>query len=417
MLKTIFKNKAHIIVFISAILITFSVHMFALSLYMTMEKRNYTLFRTSYLHYVAAEAKVLEEANQTRVIEKQKSEGEDDRNFTITAQPIYPLIIKNNSFKAIDKAVPKAFDETEFSIPINNQWVNYSVKLKPRKNLILMLLSQLVQLIIIFGLFAYVWRFNRFSPILNEFRSAAEKLGIDLQNTSPIKVNGPSQVQLVAEAMNKMQSRIKELLARRARLVASVSHDLKTPITRMQLQLENIDHPEKIKIQNNLDEMKKMVSQIIKLVQLDGKTEKKRKLDVISLLQTTCDNFEDMGSNITFQTESNHAVLLAEPISLKRAFQNIIQNGLKYGTQIDIYFRQLENTYQIIVEDNGPGINIDELEKLFQPFYRSHHVKQKKQGSGLGLTIAKEIITLHNGTITLMNRDAGGLRVVIEFIL
>lgn len=230
-----------------------------------------------------------------------------------------------------------------------------------------------------------------------------------------IKVDegGPDEVRVLAEAFNAMQSRISSLIADRIQALAAVSHDLRTPITRLRLRAAFLDVNGQKAVDADLDEMEAMIDETLAYLRGDIETESPTVVDLAALLSTLVDAATDRGLSASF-SGPRHAFLLAHSISLKRAFANIIDNALTYGESARVCLSKVDAATQITVDDDGPGIPEGELQGVFEPFRRLEKSRSSQTGGvGLGLTIARQAILREGGTIRLLNRPTGGLRTEI----
>jgi signal transduction histidine kinase len=297
----------------------------------------------------------------------------------------------------------------------SNLWLNYNSNILHNFYYYLLLMA-LSELIIIASILFYGWAIWRFSIPIKKLQISAEKLGLNIHR-KPINISGPAIVQETAHVINQMQERIQTLMANKSKMLAAISHDLRTPLTRLKLRTQFInDKIQSEKISKDLDEMELMLNNILQFVKNDYVNEKKVKFDVSELLNSICDDFTDIGQSVCFTNEKNqHVLIFGRLMSLKRAFTNLIENGIKYGDSVTVIFSESGNIITVIVKDNGPGIEESELDKVFDPYYRSPSTKRKLiVGSGLGLAITQEIIKAHGGTIILENCISGGLKVIVS---
>lgn len=258
----------------------------------------------------------------------------------------------------------------------------------------------------------YFWAGSRFMTPLKNFKLSTERVGIDLNNHFLIE-SGPAIIRETADAMNKMQQRIQDLINSRTQLLAKISHDLRTPITRLKLRTQFLTSQEQVeKFTQDLDEMDMMITEILSFAHHDVATEKNIKFDLNALLLSVCFDFIDRGHPVQTNCNQGNIPFCGRPIAIKRALVNLIENAIKYAGQADVQIIQTEENISIIIEDNGPGIPEDELEKVFRPYYRST-TTQNINGAGLGLTIVYDVIHSHQGAISLTNRNEHGLQVKI----
>lgn len=245
---------------------------------------------------------------------------------------------------------------------------------------------------------------------LSVLAQAADRLGRNLDEP-PISERGPLEVRKAAQAFNQMQTRLRDLLRQKAQMLAAVSHDLKTPVTRLRLRAELLDKAElREKIGRDLDEMESMVSATLDLMRGSGAVEPLQRTDLLALVESLQSDYEDTGRDVAVEAEGLEPVEL-RPQAIRRCLANLIDNGLKYGERVRIRVQDASDWVQVDVEDEGPGIASEELERVFEPFYRLEASRNRETGgSGLGLSIARAIATEHAGQLLLSNLPARGLR-------
>jgi len=227
--------------------------------------------------------------------------------------------------------------------------------------------------------------------------------------------DGPEEVQRVARALDAMQARITRLMDDRTRALAAVSHDLRTPITRLRLRAGFLDDREsQVRMEADLDEMEGMISATLAYLQGEADKEPPQLTDVGALLSTLCDAAVDAGQQVSLAGPA-HLDMLCRHVALRRAVSNLIGNAVSYGGSASVRLDVGLDALHITVEDNGPGIPDDELERVFEPFHRREASRNRSTGGvGLGLTIARQAVEEQAGTLTLANRPNGGLRAVIR---
>lgn len=258
-----------------------------------------------------------------------------------------------------------------------------------------------------------VWAMRRLTAPLSTFAQAAERLGVDV-DASPLKVAGPQEVRQAARAFNEMQQRIRRFLDDRTQMLAAISHDLFTPITRLKLRTERVvDGEQKIKMWQDLEEMEKMVSSVLSFAREDHIRETYKRIDLTALLQSICDDMVDAALPVEFEHETR-LVCGGRPMALKRALTNLIDNAIKYGQRARVQLYEGVDCTTIQIDDDGPGIPESEHENVFAPFYRIERSRSRDAGgTGLGLAVARTIMRAHGGDIKLVNRAEGGLRVLL----
>lgn len=249
---------------------------------------------------------------------------------------------------------------------------------------------------------------------LRELSSAADRIGRPGQ-TVTVPEEGPREVRQAAQAFNRMQARIDRLIADRTQALAAVSHDLRTPLARLRLRAGFLDDAEvQQQIDADLDEMDAMIGSTLAYLRGDEEQEEVRSADIAAMLQTLCGDAEDMGKAVTYEGPPQ-ARLPCRAIALKRAFANVIDNAVKYGTSARVVLADRGRELVIHVDDAGPGVPEEQLESVFQPFYRLEESRNRGTGgSGLGLAIARQAVGHHGGSVTLQNLAGGGLRASIR---
>lgn len=255
------------------------------------------------------------------------------------------------------------------------------------------------------------WAVRRAVSPLGLFASAAERLGTDIA-APPMNENGPAEVKRAAIAFNRMQERLKRFVDDRTRMLAAISHDLRTPLTRMRLRAEFVDDDEmRSKMLADLDEMEAMIGATLAFARDEAKTEERIEIDLADLLSQLAEEARESGQDVTLQA-SESATVSAAPLALKRALSNLIGNAVKYGNRADVSLAARPGHFDVVIEDDGPGIPEELQEKVFAPFYRVEGSRSKETGGvGLGLSVARSILRKHGGDVALENRKEGGLRV------
>jgi signal transduction histidine kinase len=300
------------------------------------------------------------------------------------------------------------------SVRLEDQsWVNFSA---PRLGTVSVMDTRITLLTLCFGIVIVVIAallLRWVTRPLRDLAHAAERFSIDTK-PEPVPEDGPQEVRRAAKAFNAMRDRIRTLVGERTQALAAVSHDLRTPITRVRLRTDTIaDEPTRKLIDADLAEMETMINQTLEFLRVGDSGEVKRLVNVASIAETLVDNAVDAGRNATFQG-SGSMVVKAQPVALKRAIGNVVDNALKYATRVDVEVCPTSGGVEVIVRDDGPGIPSDRIESVFAPFVRLEESRNKETGGvGLGLTIARSIIHSHGGEIILGNRSDGGLEAVI----
>lgn len=248
---------------------------------------------------------------------------------------------------------------------------------------------------------------------LRDLAQAAERFSIDAKPDRLVE-DGPQEVRRAAKAFNTMLERIQKLVGERTQALAAVSHDLRTPITRVRLRSELIDDAATRKlIDADLAEMETMIDSTLEFLRVGDNGEAHRLVDLASIAETLVDDAADTGRNASFKSSAG-IVVNGQPVALKRAIANIVGNALKFAQSVEVEARTTEDRAEIIIRDDGPGIPTDRIESVFAPFVRIEDSRNKDTGGvGLGLTIARSVIRSHGGDVELRNRDGGGLEAVV----
>ncbi len=249
---------------------------------------------------------------------------------------------------------------------------------------------------------------------LSTLAGAAEALGQDIHR-APLPETGPQGVQRAARAFNGMQQRLARMISERTRTLAAISHDLKTPITRMRLRTELLeDAALRDKFEHDLGEMEQMVTQALEFMRDASDREPVQRIDAMALLESLQADFHDAHKPVEIEGRVA-APLPARPLALRRCLSNLVENALRYGGSARIRVDEDAGAINLRVLDGGPGIPAEDLEKVFEPFYRGDSSRGRDTGGyGLGLAIARNIARAHGGDLTLANRAEGGLEAVLR---
>ncbi len=252
---------------------------------------------------------------------------------------------------------------------------------------------------------------TRITGPLTRLSAAAEDFGRG-EPGAPLVARGPSEVRNLTEAFNRMQSRLIRFISDRTRLLASLSHDLKSPLTAMRVRAEMVEEGEdRDRLIASIDEMRDMVEATLSFARGMAESEPSGPVDVAVFLEELR---TDMAADFALDAESGLRMRI-RPRAMRRALRNVIENALRYGGSAGVTAKRAGDLIRITVSDHGPGIPEMEFEKVFEPFYRLEKSRSRETGgSGLGLSIARTIVQAHGGAITLENREGGGLAVRID---
>lgn len=247
---------------------------------------------------------------------------------------------------------------------------------------------------------------------LSALARAAEAAGRDLRQP-PLVERGSREVRNAARAFNTMQERMRRHVDSRTRVLAAMSHDLKTPLTRLRLRMATLDNPDlQFRVDRDLDEMESMVHGALTLLRGLNDDESAEAIDVNQLLGTLQSEFAEVGTPFVVQGRVR-ALYAGKPMALKRCLTNLISNAIKFGGGVSAL---LEDGAAVVISirDQGPGIPVEYLAHVFEPFYRVESSRNRDTGgTGLGLCIARDIAQAHGGALTLANLPQGGLQATL----
>jgi signal transduction histidine kinase len=274
------------------------------------------------------------------------------------------------------------------------------------------LLVNLTLLLLLLVIVLYVAARNITRP-LSDLARAVDSVGRH-QRPALLQERGARELRDAARVFNTMQDRLRRYLDSRTRVLAAMSHDLKTPLTRLRLQVETLDNPPmQERIGASLDEMESMVREALSLFRGLDDGEPAAPIDVDALLAQIRGEFTGMGAQVTLSGHAS-APLVGQPQALKRCLTNLIANAIKFGSRADIL---IEDGAELVVRvrDAGPGIPAEELERVFEPFYRLESSRNRDSGgTGLGLAIARDIAQAFGGTLALVNLPERGLEATLR---
>lgn len=297
----------------------------------------------------------------------------------------------------------------------NNSWLQSQVAtpavspLAARQTLTFLLISSVLVLAVV------IWRLRRITHSLSDLTRAASDLGRG-QKITPLDAQGPEDIKTAINAFNHMSERLDRFVLERTRMLAALSHDLRTPMTSMRLRLEMMEaSEERDRLLASLEEMQQMSEATLTFIRESGDTEATRQVDLTALLDSLCDDFIDLGAALTFDKSPDDSsatkplILACRPVSLKRALRNLLENAVKYGEDVNVSLSQNPSGHIVIqIQDQGPGIPETELERVFEPFYRIESSRNRDTGGiGLGLSISRQVIVNHGGELRLKNTTPG----------
>ncbi|MFN3400925.1 MAG: ATP-binding protein [Ferrovibrio sp.] len=248
---------------------------------------------------------------------------------------------------------------------------------------------------------------------LDDLAAAAEKLGRDRELSLVGDFNAP-ELQAIGSSFNAMQLRLKRFVDDRLQMIAAISHDLRTPLTRLRLFAEYLpDADQRRQVLSDIADMEAMMSATLTFASNQLKDEPQSIVDLASLLISLCDTAADAGSKVSYDGP-DHAKLQCRPVAIRRALSNLIDNGCKFGDTVKVTLRDSATAIVVTVADDGPGIPPEQREAALRPFTRLETSRNRETGgTGLGLTIAQDVILAHRGRIELGTATTGGLQVTV----
>ena len=244
---------------------------------------------------------------------------------------------------------------------------------------------------------------------LSTLATAAEKLGEDI-NRPPLPEAGPAEVRRAAKAFNTMQQRLSRFIADRTRILAAMSHDLKTPLTRLKLRSEMLeDGALQAKFAKDVEEMESMIAQTLDFMRDARTDEPVAPVDLMALLESLQTDYADTGRTVRIEGRTGRP-FAGRHQALRRCLANLLDNAIRYGGRASVQVEDGAAQLVLRVLDEGPGIPPEDLERAFEPFFRGEASRSRETGgTGLGLGIARNIARAHGGELTLHNRAGGGL--------
>ena len=260
-----------------------------------------------------------------------------------------------------------------------------------------------------------LWAARALTAPLSAFAKAAENFSLN-GAAAPLPERGPEEIRSLAKALNRMRERITALIDDRTKMLAAISHDLRTPITRLRLRSEFIaDAVHRGHMLRDLDQMRSMLESVLSFLRNDRKLESMTLVDIATTLQLVSDQFADVGHKVGYDGPE-HAMATGRPNDLHRSVTNLVENAVRFGAGATIRLTASPDIVTIDVEDDGPGISDARKEMMLEPFVRGDDARNMDEaaGFGLGLSIARSIILAHGGELSLHDRQPNGLVVRIQ---
>jgi signal transduction histidine kinase len=260
-----------------------------------------------------------------------------------------------------------------------------------------------------------LWAARALTAPLSAFAKAAEDFSLN-GAAAPLPERGPQEIRSAAKALNRMRERITTLIDDRTKMLAAISHDLRTPITRMRLRSEFIENEgHRSRMLRDLDQMRSMLESVLSFLRNDRRLESMTLADIASTLQLVTDQFADIGHKVVYEGPE-HAMATVRPDDLHRSVTNLVENAVRFGAEAKIRLVTSQDTMTIEVEDDGPGITDSRKNVMLEPFVRGDDARNmdEAEGFGLGLSIARSIVLAHGGELSLHDREPHGLIVRIQ---
>ncbi len=264
-------------------------------------------------------------------------------------------------------------------------------------------------IILFLSLYAVRW----ITSPLSSIASAARSFGHSSAEEDALDTNGPREIAQVAEALNDMRKRVRTLVNERTQMLAAISHDLRTPLTRLRLRTERLsDANLSESMLRDIATINDMLGETLAYLREGGRSEPVQLVDLPSMLQTICAEFTDVGFDVSYEGP-DRLVFVCRPDALTRAVTNIVDNATKHGTAATVALRVAEDMkVRIEISDDGPGIPEPLRRKVFEPFFKGDSARSSSgRGFGLGLSIARDIVRRHDGEIDLLDNVPSGLKV------
>ncbi len=317
-------------------------------------------------------------------------------------------------FKTILAPMPK---EKFISLAIpGGQWVNIDFSNRHPSGHILMIYFVLCVAIVLIVLLLIGFIIGQLSRPMKQLN----QLSHDLQahsSSNKFVISSISGAEEITQSINALQNQISTLLSDRTQMLAAISHDLRTPITRLKLRLEDLEDLKlSSKITKDLEDMEYMINSVLSFIQSDYE-EAPVTFDLSALIDTLVNDMQDAGFSVHNDSTESQLHFTGQMQAIKRALSNVLDNAIKYGDGAVICAKRNNASFIVTIDDHGPGIPESELVKVFKPFYRLDLTRNNKtQGTGLGLVIVKDILEKNRASIELINLPKGGLRVQVTFL-
>lgn len=249
---------------------------------------------------------------------------------------------------------------------------------------------------------------------MRRLADAADRFGRG-EAFEPLPETGPDEARRSARAFNQMRERFERFLRDRTRMLAAISHDLRTPLTSLRLRAELVEDEEtRDRLVETVEEMQNMSEATLAFIRADQSEEETRAVDLAALAESLAADLVELGHDVTV-SDGDRPVVRCRPVALRRALRNLIENAVRYGERARLTVSATSGEARITVDDDGPGLPAGDLERVFEPFVRGEASRSRETGGiGLGLSIARSIVRSHGGDIRLENRPGGGLTAILS---
>lgn len=260
------------------------------------------------------------------------------------------------------------------------------------------------------------WFARRLAAPIAALAAGAERLGRD-PSAPRLDVQGSAEVTAAVNAFNEMQERLQHYVEDRTDMIAAIAHDLRTPLTRLRFRIEAAPEDIRVKLASDIDQMEAMVSATLAFVRDASKPRERVKLEITSLVETIMDEAAETGADSAAEA-SGRVIVDGDPVALRRLITNLVDNALKFGSAARGRVFTENGMAVVEIEDNGPGIADDQIERAFEPFHRLETSRNRDTGGiGLGLAVVRAIARGHGGDVSLKTRAEGGLRAQVRLPL
>jgi two-component system, OmpR family, sensor kinase len=257
----------------------------------------------------------------------------------------------------------------------------------------------------VFGPAGYLFARRLVSPI-TAFAQAADRLGRDPRATL-VELAGPAEIGVAARAFNEMQARLKRYVDDRTSMIGAISHDLRTPLTRIRFKMEGAPKDLRAAVGNDIDQMEAMISAALAFVHDASRPHERETLDLLSVLECVVDDAKSGGGDAAL-LDAEPLAIDGDALSLQRLFANLVDNAVKYGHEARVDLNADHGEAVVKITDAGPGLPPAELERVFEPFYRTEPSRNRDTGGiGLGLAVARSVARAHGGDVTLTSSATG----------